>query len=29
MHGRVVDLLAKLDTAGVVRRDDLELRLPE
>lgn len=28
-HGRVVDLLAKLGTAGVERRDDLELRLPE
>ena len=28
-HGRVADLLAKLDKTGVERRDDLELRLPE
>jgi 2-amino-4-hydroxy-6-hydroxymethyldihydropteridine diphosphokinase len=28
-HGRAADLLAKLSMAGVVRRDDLELRLPE
>ncbi|NUU20080.1 MAG: 2-amino-4-hydroxy-6-hydroxymethyldihydropteridine diphosphokinase [Streptomycetaceae bacterium] len=28
-HGRAADLLAKIGTAGIARRDDLELRLPE